>query len=178
MHGDIREYANTANLKPGHALLSIATSLGGNRSRPPSVIETTFPDTTAAVLSDLVSQRIQSDSVQGSTRVRLQITIDSVPRFEVGRSEFCRPALANRQELTRILAGANQQAERYGTVRLELFVTGSGRVSEVKIDATSGDDMIDGLAIGVARAMRFKPASIDYVPTAVWIQMPVVFRGR
>jgi TonB family protein len=121
------------------------------------------------MLAYLATQRVKR--VAG--HLRLKLDLDSTPSLAAGCSEFCRPELDNREEISRVLGGANSQAQRSGRVMLWVFVTVAGRVGKIEVRESSGDDMVDGLAMGVARAMRFKPARADYVPIPVWVAIPV-----
>jgi TonB family protein len=101
-----------------------------------------------------------------------------VLQFQVGHSESCRPALANREEISDLLAAAGAQAQASGSVVLRLWVTEAGNVGDIRVVRSSGNQNVDGLATAVAHRMRFRPASNDYVPVAVWVQMPVSISAR
>lgn len=178
LHAAVAGHWKTNRATRGYALVSIATDSAGNLRRASSIIDSDLPDRTAAALADIVAHRIQPDSIHARLHARVKVSLDSAPRFQVGRSESCRPELANRDEISRVLSAANSQAQRSGRTVVLVLVTETGRVAETKIQESSGGDMIDGLAIGVARAMRFKPAMIDYTPVPVWVAIPVRFSRR
>lgn len=83
------------------------------------------------------------------------------------------PQLANRDEVTSALRamGGGLQAQ----VTLMLHVTDEGRVSEVRVFQSSGDDELDDAARWVGERMRFEPARFQGKPVAAWIRMPVKF---
>jgi len=165
-------------MRSGYAVFSIQTDSTGHLRRPPSVIESTFHDTTTAMLADLLAQRVEPESIADYFHARVKMSLDTVLRFQVGPSESCRPVLANREEMSRLLRAAGAQAQGSGTTVMRVWVTEAGNVTDIRVVRSSGDQTVDGLAMAVARRMRFRPASNDYVPVAVWVQMPVTITAR
>jgi len=162
LHADLVALWNSDEAERGYALLSLAIDSTGTFARPPGLIETDLPDLTAAMVAAFVGERESAERIDDYLYARVKVTLDSVPHFELGRSETCRPELANRQEVSRYLNAAARQTRQSGTVALWLFVTGNGRVTEMKIQQSSGDDTVDRLALAVGQHMRFHPARVDY----------------
>ena len=178
LHSSVVDHWRTARSRPGHAVFSIQTDSTGHLRIPPAVIESTLRDTTTAVLANLLAENLQPESITDHLYARIKISVDSVPHFQVGRSESCRPALANRQEVSDLLAAAGAQATASGTAVLRLWVTESGNVTDVRVVRSSGNQNVDGLAMAVASRMEFRSAKNDYAPIAVWVQMPISIYPR
>lgn len=65
-----------------------------------------------------------------------------------------------------------------GTIRVYLFVTEEGVVSDVRIDESSGNNKLDDGALEVAKRFEFSPALNGDEPVAVWIAFPITFQVR
>jgi len=65
-----------------------------------------------------------------------------------------------------------------GTIRVYLFVTEEGVVSDVRIDESSGNAKLDDGALEVAKRFEFTPALNGDEPVAVWIAFPITFQVR
>lgn len=181
LHEDLAKRWTVDSGVSGFSLVSLAIDTTGSLSRPPSVIDTDLPDATAAAIADLLALRVEpKPSVDGlaqvneSRYVRVKVTLDSTPAFQTGRSESCRPQLVNRDEIMTLLQGASPGGS--GTAVVKVLVTAAGRVGEVEMVRPSGNDQIDRVARVVATRMRFEPARVDYVPVAVWVQLPIRVR--
>lgn len=66
--------------------------------------------------------------------------------------------------------------EHTGTVILSVYVLGTGRVGEVRVEKSTGYPALDEAAAREARSWRLKPGTRDGVPVAMWKQIPITFR--
>ena len=74
---------------------------------------------------------------------------------------------------------ASIRRNEQGTVRLLLYVLPNGRVSQVKIDRSSGFPLLDKAAATAAmRDWTFKPATQGGTPIAAWGTYAVTFTLR
>jgi len=62
-----------------------------------------------------------------------------------------------------------------GTVYLWIDVSASGAVTGVRVDITSGHDVLDEAAMRAVRGWRFKPASTAGVPASGTVRKPIEF---
>lgn len=62
-----------------------------------------------------------------------------------------------------------------GTVTLALLVGVDGRVSDAKIEKTSGSKELDKAAVAALGMCKFKPARTNGVPEAAWTRMAYVW---
>ena len=62
-----------------------------------------------------------------------------------------------------------------GRVILAVLVRADGTVGQVKVEATSGSDLLDAAAAKAAETWHFRPATRDGVPTESWAIIPVRF---
>ena len=90
------------------------------------------------------------------------------------------PILQNGGEIQQILQRAYPRdlmnAGTGGRVEMWLYVDLSGAVANQEIKTSSGNDVLDRAAMEVARQMRFRPASNQGEPTAVWVSQWVTFQ--
>lgn len=63
-----------------------------------------------------------------------------------------------------------------GTVRVNFFIDGEGRVLETRIQEGSSYAGLDQAALAVADVIRFSPALNRDQTVAVWVVFPIVFR--
>jgi TonB family protein len=178
LHDDLLRLLKSEDAAEGYTLLSLEVDSTGSFARSPGVVESDLPELTAAMVAGYVAARAAPEGINEHRYARLKVTLDSLPRFKVGHSETCRPELSNRREVTGYVAGAGTQTKRSGTAVLKLFVTVNGRITDMVIQQSSGDDKVDRLALGVARHMRFQPARVDYIPVPVWVSIPVTINAR
>lgn len=91
------------------------------------------------------------------------------------------PTLLNRDEVAAAVAAEYPPVLRDagigGQVRAWLYVDESGRVTDLRLDGSSGHGALDAAALRVAAEMRFSPALNGADPVAAWIAMPLTF-GR
>ncbi len=86
------------------------------------------------------------------------------------------PSEATRVVLDRaLLTPQLRVAAVEGRVVLALLVRADGTVAEVKIEASSGSDVLDAAALAAAAGWRFRPATRDGSPIKSWAIIPVRF---
>jgi len=62
-----------------------------------------------------------------------------------------------------------------GTVLLEVFVNSSGRVEELRVDSSSGFQVLDEAAISAVKGWTFEPGQRGERNVAMWVKVPVRF---
>jgi TonB family protein len=62
-----------------------------------------------------------------------------------------------------------------GTVVMEIFVTETGAVSEVRIATSSGSAELDAAAMQVTQRWRLTPGTVDGIPVCMWGRFAVTF---
>ncbi len=71
-----------------------------------------------------------------------------------------------------------ERPEEGGRALLRVCVVENGRVSGVLVHTTSGDSMLDSIALRVIADARYTPATLQGQPVTVWIAQPVDFVPR
>lgn len=71
-----------------------------------------------------------------------------------------------------------RQMGKQGVVLLEVFVSASGNVAEVKVATGSGYEILDEAALNTVRGWRFAPGLRNGQPAAMWVRVPVRFELR
>ena len=66
----------------------------------------------------------------------------------------------------------------YGTVLLKLWVDEAGRVTEVRVEQSSGYGVLDAAAVNAVKRWRGRPARHNARPVSTEELLPVVFRPR
>jgi protein TonB len=66
----------------------------------------------------------------------------------------------------------------YGTVLLKLWIDEDGRVTEVRVENSSGYGVLDAAAVNAVKRWRGRPARHNARPVATEELLPVVFRPR
>ncbi len=100
--------------------------------------------------------------------------------------ESCKPALRNREDITRLLrravsdypGGRARVPRDPRTVNMWLYTNRTGRVVLAVIKDPSGDTYFDRAAKGIGRDFQFDPALRDGFPVEVWVQVPITFAIR
>jgi TonB family protein len=92
------------------------------------------------------------------------------------------PVLLNRRELPRLTTAAYpselRQRRLSGAAELRMKVSPDGTVDSTSISITAATEPAFGpAAVKVVRQLRFRPATIEGIPVAVWVDFPVAF-GR
>jgi TonB family protein len=111
--------------------------------------------------------------VAGSTTARAQAERDGPDT---------QPVLLNRRELPRLTTAAYpaqlRQRRLSGAAELRMKVLPDGTVDSTSISITAATERAFGpAAVEVVRQLRFRPATIEGIPVAVWVAFPVAF-GR
>ena len=92
------------------------------------------------------------------------------------------PSLLNRDEVIAAMEAAYPGELREsgvgGTVRIYLFIDEEGQVTRTRLDASSGEELLDKAALKVAEAYRFSPALNKDKKVPVWISLPITFQVR
>ena len=70
---------------------------------------------------------------------------------------------------------ASLRNEETGTVTLQFLISEDGRVTESKIQKSSGFRDLDKAAVAGISKCRFKPGSVDGTPEKAWMQMQYVW---
>lgn len=65
-----------------------------------------------------------------------------------------------------------------GTTLFYFFIDAQGQVQDVRIDRTSGSEVLDQAALRVARVLQFSPALNRDERVPVWVQIPITFTTR
>jgi len=93
-----------------------------------------------------------------------------------------RPEILNRKAVVAALQTEYRQDLReaglQGTTNVWFFIDKEGRVSETRIQQSSGHPELDQAALRVAAAMRFSPARNREEPVPVWVAFPITFQMR
>jgi protein TonB len=71
---------------------------------------------------------------------------------------------------------AARRAGIQGTTMLRIFIERDGRVSDVTVQRSAGDQSLDQAASDAVRRWRFEPALNSAGPVAMWAVVPVEFR--
>ena len=66
----------------------------------------------------------------------------------------------------------------YGTVLLKLWIDEEGRVTDVRVEKSSGYGVLDAAAVNAVKRWRGRPARHNARPVATEELLPVVFRPR
>lgn len=124
----------------------------------------TVPDIEDAAPRNVTQERVplpplQKTAIAQPTPVEIQPMTD--PRHPL--SEPMYPPSAIRQGVE-------------GTVLLSLQILESGRVGQVRVEASSGDSRLDDAAVREAKRWRLIAGTRDGVPVVLWKQVPVTFR--
>ena len=86
------------------------------------------------------------------------------------------PAEAARVILDRaMLTPQLRLAALEGRVILAVLVRAEGTVGQVKVEVTSGSDVLDAAAVRAAESWIFRPATRDGAPADSWAIIPVRF---
>jgi protein TonB len=72
---------------------------------------------------------------------------------------------------------ASRRLNEEGSVILALLIAEDGKVTEAKVDTSSGFERLDEAAVKEAlRRWRYKPGSEDGKPKAMWVKIKVTFK--
>jgi protein TonB len=65
-----------------------------------------------------------------------------------------------------------------GRVILDVYVDTDGSVIELKINRSSGHEILDGSAAEEVHTWLFQPGTVNGTPTPMWVQVPITYRLR
>ncbi len=65
-----------------------------------------------------------------------------------------------------------------GTVLLAAHITPEGRADQVRVQQTSGHEVLDAAALNAVTTWRFVPARRGDAAVAAWVEIPIVFNLR
>jgi len=89
------------------------------------------------------------------------------------------PRLTNSGEVARrmeqLYPAELKEAMVGGVVTVWLYIDEVGRVTDARVNRSSGVDELDTAGVTLARDMVFRPASHEGDPVAVWVSVPVSF---
>jgi len=132
------------------------------------------PDSLRVPLERIVRQAIVPDKryASGSFRVLLAAT-DSLS-ITVGRSEYCPPVVVSGAAGTGSVTVDMpvEQASSIRPVRYSVLVNASGRIVQSKLIQSSGNRTIDDEILRGFPNWRLRPATLDSVPIAAWMDVP------
>jgi hypothetical protein len=163
---------------PGSALYTLALTRDSTKA-PVNIalIESGLPKAMRDSLTLLVWEYVRQPP-QRTLRARLRIEGGPAPRFRVGATETCRPAMRNRANLQRLLARAAEFGVTSGTAYVWAFVDTLGRVENANIQRSSGSRSLDQYTLWLAYGMEFHPALMDRVRVPVWVALPVTIESN
>lgn len=171
--GGIPEFEDTGS----HYIVSVTLDSAGALSGMTSIASTFGPDREPELL-DLVVPPLRVRPEARVRRFRVGV-FGGVPATVVlGPVQACRPILANRATITRLLARLATNANSYpgGEATVRMFVEKNGVPTRFQVNESSGNGNLDATAVAVAREMRFLPARRDGVPVEVWVSLPIRIR--
>jgi TonB family protein len=91
------------------------------------------------------------------------------------------PEIVNRDEIVQALRDGYppllREAGIGGTVKVWFLIDTDGRVVDVRVSESSGEEPLDAAALRVASAMRFTPATNRDQPVSVWVTFPITFQA-
>jgi len=157
----------------GTLLLAMRFDQDGQLDRFASIGGST-PDSLRVPLERIVRQAIVPDKryASGSFRVLLAAT-DSLS-ITVGRSEYCPPVVVSGAAGTGSVTVDMpvEQASSIRPVRYSVLVNASGRIVQSKLIQSSGNRTIDDEILRGFPNWRLRPATLDSVPIAAWMDVP------
>jgi hypothetical protein len=125
-------------------------------------------------------QRAGQIPQRGPGRITLFTRLDTLPLPPAradGKRHECRPALANRHVVQSAMSDWIQRqgpvATLPGTAYLSIFLARDGRVLHSELSRRSGNLELDRFTLGLVSLLAFRGATVDGVPTDVWVQLPL-----
>ncbi|HEY7770700.1 hypothetical protein [Longimicrobium sp.] len=138
--------------------------------------------TLAGVLPGMV-QRAGQIPQRGPGRITLHTRLDTLPLPPAradGKRHECRPMLANRHVIQSAVSDWVRQqgpvATLPGTAYLSMFLSRDGRVLHSELGRRSGNLELDRFTLGLVPLISLRGATVDGVPTDVWVQLPIALR--
>jgi TonB family protein len=65
-----------------------------------------------------------------------------------------------------------------GTVVIKVLVSETGWTEKIELKQTSGYASLDRAAMQTAKSWRYQPGKRDGKPTAMWVDVPIVFKAQ
>lgn len=167
----------------GHVLLTLAFDRDGMNIRR-NVIE----HNTAPLVADSIQRLVfaacrQVDDTEEEWGVRLRVDLEEPIRLRIGQRELCPPVARDRQ-IEEAIQGFNPAGVRYrGGVReriihVRALVNERGIITSTHIER--GELRGSSLERSLSEYLRqflFQAATVDGVPTASWVVIPVRIPG-
>lgn len=91
----------------------------------------------------------------------------------------CAPSIQNRDAMNEVFLRElrKEQPMPAGTARVLGFVDERGRITQARVERSSGDGRLDRAALMALRRGRFVPATLEGIPVPVWTSMPMTARA-
>lgn len=91
----------------------------------------------------------------------------------------CAPSIQNGDAMNQVFLQELQKELPIpaGTARVMGFVDERGRITQVRLERSSGDGRLDRAALTALRRGRFVPATMEGIPVPVWTSMPMTARA-
>jgi hypothetical protein len=163
----------------GHVLLTLAFDTAGLNARREVIEHSIGPLLADSIQSLVFASRREVDRLERDWGTRFRIDIGETVEITVGRREYCPPAPMDRT-LEEAMAGFNPAGVRYRDGRRErvlqvrTYIDAGGFVTDARVErgALSGSSLERELA-QYLRQFRFRPATIDGIPVASSVQIPI-----
>ena len=164
------EYLRQAGVSAdtGYALFSLRYDSTGGPVRA-RLIEATFPDSVAGQLELAVASAIVPRTDGSRLAARLRVDLASVPKYRIGRSEYCEPEILARHAASDprfITRPMGPSASRSVSVyKYDVAVSPRGNVESVRFLTPMDADLESHLRTSVS-SLQWQPALDDGVPVA------------
>ena len=171
----------------GYALFSLQFDNQG-RVAAFHTIESTLAADRKTSIEQLTLNRVRVQPAGDPSSLRLKVTSDSVTRIQVGRSELCPAVLTENLDIVTNIAtssgsrsggrgrGASPAApsvEPPPTPHFSVLVDSTGRLLDLKMTQSSGDNGFDQRVQSGLQEKRFRPTLLDGVPIIAWTRWPL-----
>jgi TonB family protein len=111
-----------------------------------------------------------------------EVTIEGVEAGPTFTPFTVAPSIQNRSDVVRAMEAEYppllRDAGIGGTVKIYFFINEEGRVTDTRIDQSSGHQALDEAALKVASVYRFSPALNRDRKVPVWVSFPITFQVR
>ena len=164
--------------RTGYALLSLRFDERGHPAWV-RVIENNLGSDQPQVVESLVSRMLRPETPAPSWSVRLKVLVDTAPKLQIGRSELCPAIPSGTVEITtrqvvsgRSLATLREPAQHPRAPRFAILVDTAGRLLDIKLLETSGDDDIDRQFQAAFQNRELRPTLLDGKAVVAWTEWP------
>jgi TonB-like protein len=135
----------------------------------------------AGVLARAMPRLAEWPRERGPILINFRLDSADVPQPAEGRVVECRPTLANRFAIQRLV---QEFADRHPfltrpvvgdrhSALVKMLLTREGEVAYAMLDRESHDDRLDDFALELVPKMLFTPASVEGKLVDVWITLPI-----